>query len=103
LDKPLGYWIALITAMALVFERHKGKSALSRLVIMSISAGIGHSLAPEVALWLNRSETMAVMLLTPLGYAIATTAMAIISDRQWIKELISARLGAGGSSKEGDE
>lgn len=103
MDKPFTYWVALITAMALVFERHKGKSAISRLLIMSISAGIGHSLAPDVAAYLQRSETMAVMILTPLGYALATTMMALVSDRQWIKDVLTARLGGGGSGPSNGE
>lgn len=103
LDKPFTYWFALATAAAFVFERHKQKPLVSRLAIVSISAGIGHSLAPDFAIWTERSETMAVMLLTPLGYGLLSSLMALVSDRKEVIAVISALLPGGGDRRNGGD
>lgn len=94
-DKPITYYIALGTGALIVVDRHKGKPFRSRALIAAISAGIGHSTAPDIAAYLGRSETLAVMIMTALGYLIMDGLWALFSDREWLKEFIRAKIGEG--------
>ena len=94
-DKPITYYIALGTGALIVVDRHKGKPFRSRALIAAISAGIGHSTAPDIAAYLGRSETLAVMIMTALGYLIMDGHWALFSDREWLKEFIRAKIGGG--------
>lgn len=95
MNKPIEYWIALITGMLIVIDRHRGKSALSRALVAAISGGIGHSLSADFAAWMGRSETLAVMILTASGYLLMDTLMALVSDREWLKEIVKSRISGG--------
>lgn len=88
-SEPPEFWIALIAGVLIVVERHKEKPMLSRLSIGAISAGIGYSLAGELAEFTGRSKVLAVMILTTLGYLVIET----LSDRKFIREILFARLG----------
>lgn len=93
MQKPVEYWIALAVGVLIVIERHREKSLLSRTVIAAISGGFGYSLAPDVAAWANRSETLAVMILTAFGYAIIDLTFALIADRALLRDIIRRRMG----------
>lgn len=95
MDKPLEYWVALATGAAIVIERHKGKPWLSRILLAGISAGIGSTVAPELAQWTGRSETIALMLSTAFGYLVLDVALSLVADREFLKDLIRARIGSG--------
>lgn len=88
-SEPPEFWIALAAGVLIVVERHKEKSMLSRLSIAAISAGIGFSLAGELAAITGRSKVLAVMILTTMGYLVIET----VSDRKFIREILAARLG----------
>ncbi|WP_010137608.1 hypothetical protein [Oceanicola sp. S124] len=93
--RPYEFWIALLTGMLIVFERHRDKPVFARAVIAAISGGIGFSMAPDLSEWLNRSETLAAMILTALGYLVIDVAASIIADRDFLKDFIKSRLGGG--------
>lgn len=93
MSKPVEYWIALIVGILIVLERHREKSLLSRTVIAAISGGFGYSLAPDLAAWAGRSETLAVMILTAFGYAVIDLGFALIADRVLLIEVIRRRMG----------
>lgn len=93
MQKPVEYWIALAVGVLIVIERHREKSLLSRTFIAAISGGFGYSLAPDVAAWANRSETLAVMILTAFGYAIIDLTFALIADRALLRDIIRRRMG----------
>lgn len=95
MDKPLEYWVALLTGAAIVIERHKGKPWISRILLAGISAGIGSTVAPELAQWTGRSETIALMLSTAFGYLVLDVALSLVADREFLKDLIRARYGSG--------
>lgn len=97
IDRPVEFFIALFTGMAVVFERHKNKPLLSRTLISSISGGIGYSFAKDFAEMTGRSETLCVMLLTAVGYLLIDSAMSLISDREFLKQIVLSRIGKGGS------
>lgn len=95
MSKPIEYWIALVTGMLIVIDRHRNKPALARALVAAISGGIGHSLSADFAAWMGRSETLAVMILTATGYLVMDTLMAVVSDREWLKEIIKSRISGG--------
>lgn len=94
-EKPLTYWIALATGALIVIDRHRGKPYRARALIAAISAGIGHTTAADVAAYFSRSETLAVMIMTALGYLIMDSLWALFSDREWLRDFIRSRLGGG--------
>lgn len=95
MDKPLEYWIALATGALIVIERHKGKPWYSRILLAGISAGIGSTVAPDLAEWTGRSETIALMFSTAFGYLVLDVLLSLIADREFLKDLIRARVGGG--------
>lgn len=95
MGKPLEFWIALVAGVLIVIERHREKSLIARMLISAISGAIGYSLAPELAAWSGRSETLAVMILTAFGYLVLDLGAALIADRDLIKDIIRRRTGGG--------
>ena len=95
--KTIDHYIALAAAMIFVALQHREKPYLARILIAGASGGIGYSLAPEVAQiasWLG--ERMAMVMVTAFGYAALDVALALFSDKDTIKEIVSRRLGGGG-------
>lgn len=88
MNKPHEFWIALAAGLLIVFERHREKSLVSRMLISAISGGIGYSIAPDVAAWVGRSETLAVMILTAFGYAIIDLTFALVADRDLARSVL---------------
>lgn len=88
------HWIALVAAMIFVAMQHREKPVLARATIAGVSGALGHTLSTEVA--------ESVGLLGPLGWAVVVTAfgyaaldiaLALISDRESIMEIVKSRLG----------
>lgn len=95
-EKPIEYWIALCAAMLFVIMQHKEKPFWARVAIAGVSGGIGYAVGPEIAAsisWLG--EAGAVIMTVGLGYGILDTALAIVSDRRTVAEILRSRLGGG--------
>lgn len=82
--------------MAIVYARSTDKPVLQRSLLVGISGGIGYSLTPDLAIFLGRSEVLVAMFLTAFGYFIIDMAFKVFSDREFIMEIIRARIGKGG-------
>ncbi|EAU45061.1 hypothetical protein [Salipiger bermudensis] len=93
LGKPLEFWVALAAGALIVIERNRARPFVGRVFIAAISAGIGYSQTPEVALWTGRSETLVVMVLTAFGYMLLDIVAAVLADREFVKSIIRERLG----------
>lgn len=91
--RPLEFYIAIIAAALFVYESNKDKPFLSRFLVTISSAGFGFSLAPEVADYVGGPLTLTGLLITALGFLTLEIASALISDRQFVKDLIVKRLG----------
>jgi hypothetical protein len=93
--KPeLNHWIALVAAMVFVAMQHREKPMLARAVIAGISGALGHTLSGEIAEtvgWLGPLGWLVVV--TAFGYAALDIGLALVSDRESIKEVLKARLG----------
>ncbi|WP_320178134.1 hypothetical protein [Roseovarius pacificus] len=95
--KTADHYIALAAAMIFVALQHREKPWLARTLIAGASGGIGYSLAPEVAQlahWMG--ERMAMVMVTAFGYAALDVMLALLSDRDSIKELAASWLRRGG-------
>jgi len=87
------HYIALAAAMIIVALQHREKPWFARTLIAGASGGIGYSLAPEVAqifTWMG--ERMAMVMITALGYGAIDVTLALLFDRDSIKELARAWL-----------
>lgn len=93
MTKPMEYYIALAAGMGFVVLQHKGKRAIIRTAIAGISGGFGYAMAPDIALYLERSETLTVALTTAFVYIVFDTAGSIIADRDAIMGALKARMG----------
>jgi len=81
MSKPVEFWIALAAASLYVFTRSSDKPLYSRLSMTAISAALGYSLAPDIAVMTGRSELLAVVLITALIYLALDFASALMADR----------------------
>lgn len=95
MNKPLEWYIALLAAIGYVWLQHKEKPWYARVMIASVSGGIGASLAPEFAEVTGRSEFLGVLLLTAFGYIVLDLIGAILMDRKLIKDIFKSRVGGG--------
>lgn len=95
MNKPIEFWIALIAGALIVIERNREKKFPARILIAAISSGIGYSLAPMAAEWTGRGEVLAVMILTAFGYIVMDVVAGLVSDREFLKDVIRDRLGKG--------
>lgn len=91
--RPLEFYVAIIAASLFVYEGNKNKPFLSRFFVTISSAGFGFSLAPEVSDFIGGPLTLTGLLITALGFLTLEIAAAVISDRQFVKEIITKRLG----------
>lgn len=94
--KAFDHYIALAAAMIFVALQHREKPWLARTLIAGASGGVGYSLAPEVAQlgsWLG--ERMAMVMVTAFGYAALDVSLALISDRESIKDIAASWLRRG--------
>jgi len=88
MPKTVEWWLALASASLYVFLRSTDKPLTSRLTMTVISAGLGHTLAPEVAALTGHGDLLSLVLVTSLGYIALDFASALISDRALLIDLI---------------
>lgn len=95
MNKPLEWYLALSAAIGYVWMQHKEKTWHARVLIASISGGIGSSLAPDFATMTGRSEFLWVLLLTAFGYILLDLIGSLLLDRKFVKDILGKRLGGG--------
>lgn len=88
------HWIALVAAMFFVAMQHKEKPVAARAVIAGISGALGHTLSGEIAGSFGFMGPLGwLVVVTAFGYAALDIALALISDRQTISDIVKSRLG----------
>jgi len=97
--RSVEFYIALIAAALFVYETNKEKTFRSRFLITLTSAGLGFSVAPELSHWVGGSLVITGILVTALGFLALEVASAIVSDRNFIKELVKNRFGGKGPTQ----
>ncbi|MBT2130136.1 hypothetical protein [Aliiroseovarius lamellibrachiae] len=92
--KTTEYYIALASAIVLVWLQHKGKPWLIRTAIAGASGGVAYGIADEVAAsvtWMG--EGIAMVLVTGLAYLILDAMGALIADRAALKAFVLRAVG----------
>lgn len=98
LNKPIEYWAVLIGMVLYAASRDAEKEALWRRIAKTIGAAfLAFGGSPSLAPYLRGSETAATVAIMAFGMLILDVAVALLSDRQFVKDIIKARL-AGGKS-----
>jgi len=84
-ERPLEYYLALVSAMIFVVMQHKEKPWLARVGIAGASGGIAVGVAADLAAAISwMGETTAVTAVAALAYALLDLCMAILADRQTV-------------------
>lgn len=95
-EKPWEYW-AVVAAMCLYAATRDAEKAplAKRIGKIVASALLAVGLSPVVAPWLGGSEELALVAIMGFGILALDLAMALLMDREFIKELIKKRVGGG--------
>lgn len=94
MKQDINHWIALVAAMIFVAMQHREKPMLARAVIAGISGALGHTLSAEIAVSLGIFGPLGwLVIVTAFGYAALDIGLALVSDRESIKEVLKSRLG----------
>ena len=95
-NKPLEYWAVLIGMVLYAATRDSEKDPLiKRTVKVAASAFLAVGLTPTLAPFLRGSETAAAVAVMAFGLLALDIGTALISDRQFIQDLIKSKLGGG--------
>lgn len=96
-QKPLEYWAVLIGMVLYAASRDAESQPLAkRLVKVGASAFLALGLSPSLAPWVSGSESIATVLIMAVGLVALDVLVALVADREFIKDLIRRRLGGGG-------
>ncbi|WP_217701812.1 hypothetical protein [Pseudooceanicola sp. HF7] len=66
------------------------------MIKTAASAFLAYGLSPTIAPWTRDSEVLAALGVMALGLIALDTATGLISDREFIKEMIRRRIGGRG-------
>lgn len=94
-DKPIEFWVALVSGMAWVARQSEAKGPVTRMVEAGMSGGIGYSLAPDLAEWSGRSETLVVFTVSAFAFLVLDVLTSLVRDREAVKSILVKRLGGG--------
>jgi uncharacterized membrane protein YoaK (UPF0700 family) len=100
LNKPIEYWFVLIGMILYVATRDAERQPILKRTGKTLaSAALAVGLSPDIAAWVNASETIATVGIMAFGMIVLDVGTAIVSDRNFIKELVRNRLGGPGDGK----
>jgi hypothetical protein len=92
--KPPEYWLVLLGMVIYVAMKDAESAPLQRRLVKTVASGLlAVGFSKEIAPWLNGSEAIATVLIMAAGTIILDIGVALISDREFIKDLIRKRLG----------
>lgn len=95
------YWAVLAGTALYLAARDAEKEPLLRRVAKTAASGLlAYGGSAELAIWLNGSEIAAAVIIMAFGLIVLDTATALIKDRALFRQIIRARLGAGGGDDE---
>lgn len=101
MNKPLEYWAVLLGMVLYAATRDAEKEPLVKRIVKTLaSAFLTIGLTPTLAPWVNESEMAAAVIIMAFGMIVLDVVTALVSDREFIKELVRNRIGG---KKSGDE
>ena len=93
-QKPFEYWAVLVGMVLYAATRDAEREPIWRRAVKVLSSAfLTVGLTPNVAPYLQGSETMAAVAVMAFGLLALDVATALIGDRAFIRELIRSRLG----------
>jgi hypothetical protein len=99
LQKPLEYWAVLIAMVLWTSARDAEREPLMRRVAKTIaSAFLTYGLTPSLAPYMRNNELFAIVAIMALGLIVLDVSTALIGDREFIKRLITRKLGGDGDN-----
>jgi hypothetical protein len=94
LDKPWEYWATLLAMAIWTGTRDAEKDPLKRrLAKTATSVLLTAGLSPSVAAYTGLSEIWTAIIVMSVGLLALDTATALVSDREFIKEVIRKKMG----------
>ena len=100
--KSWEYWAALFGMVLYAASRDAEREALVRRLVKYASSGLlAFGLTPSAAPFLWDSEVAAAVIIMGFGAIALDMATALLRDREFIKDLLRARLGAGKDDQNG--
>lgn len=101
MNKPLEYWAVLLGMVLYAATRDAEKQPLVKRIVKTLaSALLTLGLTPSFAPFVQQSEMVAAVIIMAFGMIILDVATAIVSDREFIKELVRNRIGGKKSEDE---
>lgn len=94
-QKPFEYWAVLVGMVLYAAARDAEREPIWRRAVKVLSSAfLTVGLTPNVAPYLQGSETIAAVAVMAFGLLALDVATALIGDRAFIRDLIKTRLGA---------
>jgi uncharacterized membrane protein len=94
MNKPWEYWAVVVAMCLYAATRDAEKAPLPKRIGKIVASGLlAIGLSPVVAPWVGGSEELALVAVMGFGILVLDIAVALLMDRQFIKDLITARIG----------
>lgn len=94
--KPLEYWAVLVGMVFYVMSRDAEREPLVRRAVKTTaSAFLAYGLSPTLAPTTRGSEVLAALAIMAFVLVLLDTLTALVSDREFVKEMVRRRLGGG--------
>lgn len=96
IEKPLEFWAVIVGMSVWIFTSTSRDETLFKRIAKTVASGVlAFGLATDVANYLSVQEGFAAVAIMAFGLISLDTATALISDRQFIKDLLARRFGGG--------
>jgi hypothetical protein len=94
MNKPPEYWAVLLGMILYAATRDAERAPIwIRLLKVASSALLAVGLSPTAAPYVNGSESIATVIIMAVGLIVLDVFVAVVADREFIKSLITKRLG----------
>lgn len=94
LTKPPEYWFVLLGMVIYVATRDAERQPVAKRTAKTMaSAALAVGLSGDVSRWLGIAESLATVGIMAFGMILLDVGTAIVSDRQFIKDLIRQKVG----------
>jgi len=95
-DKGLEYWAVIVGMSIYVVTRDTDKDALKKRLGKTVtSAFLAYGLSDDLAGFVGDNETFAALIIMAFGLFVMDLVIALLLDREFIKEMIRNKMGKG--------